>query len=70
MKKETFYLYPRNVIRDIQDYFEFNERVELTESDVMAMEPTLVLELYLNWNGIFGYTHDIIEIMKARKERN
>lgn len=57
--------YPINVVRDVIDYFAENNGTTITEYEVDEMQPKEVLSIYLEWNGILGYTEDIVSIMEA-----
>lgn len=62
MNKYPFYIY-----RDINNYLKENGYNELTESEIDNLSVELVLDYYLSWNGIFGYTNDLLAIFKANK---
>ena len=60
-----FYSYPKHVIDDVIDYFEWNFNEQLTKFDVEIMEPESVLSYYLEWNGIIGYKETIMRILNS-----
>ena len=62
MNKYPFYVY-----RYINEYLEENGYEELTNEQIDKMPVELVLDYYLTWNGIVGYTNDILAIFKANK---
>lgn len=63
------YNYPRNVIKDIQDYLKENENRDLTDYEVEELDPEEALRMYLEWNGIIGYTSTIISILEAEEDK-
>lgn len=55
-----------NVIEDLVDSFE-DESIKISEKDVMSMDIKSMLERYLEWNGIKGYTESIINLTGKSK---
>lgn len=41
------------------------EEAEYTQQEVDNMDDYQLLDAYLTWNGIIGYTEDIIDVVKA-----
>lgn len=47
---------------DIIDYL-LDESDDFTYSELFAMTPRELIDTYLTWNGIIGYTEDIIDVV-------
>jgi len=60
--------YWRSVYEDLKDYFMENYHQVISNEDIDNMSNKAVLGYWLEWNGIIGYTNDIIEIMEAKNE--
>lgn len=58
-----------SVEEDILDSFS-EEGIELNKEDIGKIEPDVILERYLRWNGINGYSEAILNIAgKSKAER-
>lgn len=57
--------YPDYVISAVHQWFINNKNEYKSRDEIRKLSKTLVLELYLEWEGIYGYTHKIIEILTA-----
>ena len=55
--------YRASIYSDVKEYFEENYGEKISQEQIDAMPRKDVLDYYLQWNGIFGYTHDIIGIL-------
>ena len=58
--------YRFHIYKDVKEWFLENDGREITDEEIDDMSKRDVLEYYLQWNGIFGYTSDIVSIMEAR----
>lgn len=58
--------YRYNIYQDVKEFFKENYDDEITSKDIDEMPKDKVLKYYLEWNGIFGYTNDIVNIMEAK----
>lgn len=54
--------YPYSVVRAVKQWYLHNAD-GISEKEIQNLSRIVVLEAYLEWEGIIGYTHDIIEIM-------
>lgn len=50
-------------IKDLDDYLQ--EEAEYSSEQVKLMTPFDKVNAYLQWNGIIGYTNDILEVTFA-----
>lgn len=57
--------YSTQIYEDIQEYYFENYHIELSEHEIDNMDKYDVLQAYLEWNGIFGYTNTIYAIMEV-----
>lgn len=58
-----------NVIKDIKDYFKEEENINISTREIKTMDLKTMLERYLEWNGISGYSEALINITgKSRSE--
>lgn len=48
---------------ELQDYLIYE--AEYSEEEVMCMSDYELVDNYLQYNGIFGYTNDILEVVEA-----
>ena len=55
--------YNYKVYNDIEEYYRENGFGEITHEDIDRLDPSVVLGYWLEWNGIFGYTETILEIL-------
>lgn len=60
--------YRHNVYEDVIEYYKENFYEDITEDDVDKMERDDVLKYWLEWNGIIGYTYDIVNIIEANED--
>lgn len=51
--------------QDIIDYLISESDGEYTQEELEKMTPYGLIDTYLNWVGIIGYTSDIINVVKA-----
>ena len=58
--------YRMSIYSDVIDYFKENYGEDITKEQIDKMPNKDVLDYYLQWNGIIGYTYDIISIMGAK----
>ena len=61
------YKYTSVVIDAIKDYCKENLNQNLSNTDVQMMYPRDVLRMYLEWEGIIGYTWIIENILLDRE---
>lgn len=61
------YNYPIQVINAIQQWFSENDNRNITESEIRKMKPSLIADLYLEWEGIIGYSSTLGDIYNAKK---
>lgn len=59
----TYHHYTSVVKDAVIDYYAFNFNQCLTSTDVEMMHPRDVLKIYLEWEGIMGYTWIIENIL-------
>lgn len=57
-----------NIISDVIEFYNENYNEQLTAYDVEHLSMEDILYAYLSWNGILGYTSDIINIVCFEKE--
>lgn len=55
--------YRHNIYEDVIEYYKENFGEDITREDVDKMERKEVLRYWLEWNGILGYTYDILDIL-------
>lgn len=55
----------QNIIDDVNDWLEENGH-EYDENAIFKMSLKELLNAYLQWNGIHGYTENIIAIIKSK----
>lgn len=55
--------YRTSVYDDVIEYYKENFGEDITREDVDKMERKEVLRYWLEWNGILGYTYDILDIL-------
>lgn len=55
--------YAFNIYRDVKEWFEENDGRIVSDEEIDKMPRECVLDYYLQWNGIIGYTSDILNIM-------
>jgi len=60
--------YRNNVYEDVKEYFKENIGDEVTNEQIDKMPAHDVLDYYLQWNGIIGWTSDIVSIMEANDD--
>ena len=53
---------PNNIKRDIKEMCQENNCEWQIENEYISLAE--VLEMYLKWNGIMGYTHNILSIFE------
>lgn len=53
---------------DLKDYL--IEEAEYSEEDVNNMDAEELVNAWLTWNGIIGYTSDVLEVVAAAYENN
>lgn len=58
--------YRYNIYEDVKEFFKENYDQDITNEDIDKMSNHDVLDYYLSWNGIRGYTGTIIGIMEAK----
>ena len=54
-----------NIIYDVIQFHEENYDEHLTAYDVEELPLETVLNSYLSWNGILGFTSDILNIIES-----
>lgn len=57
--------YRYNIYRDVKDFFKENYDEDIDNERIDKMSKRDVLDYYLQWNGIIGWTGDIVNIMEA-----
>lgn len=55
--------YRQSVYQDVIEFIQENEGRTIQEKDVDKMPREQVLDYWLEWNGIIGYTWKILEIL-------
>lgn len=60
--------YRHNIYEDVIEYYKENFYEDIDEDDVDKMERDDVLKYWLEWNGIIGYTYDIVNIIEANED--
>ena len=60
--------YRQAIYNDVIEYFKENFGDDIDQEQVDKMSNKDVLDYYLQWNGIIGYTGDIACIMQAHDE--
>ena len=53
---------------DLKDYL--IEEAEYSEEDVNNMDAEELVNAWLTWNGIIGYTSDVLKVVAAAYENN
>lgn len=56
-----------SVIDDIKDSFKEEANINVTSREIRTMDIKSMLDRYLNWNGIPGYTEAIVNILGKTK---
>lgn len=59
-----------SVIEDIKDSFRENENIKISIKDIETMGVKGMLEKYLEWNGLSGYSESIIRIAGMAKSNS
>lgn len=57
---------PRKALRDVEEYAKEN-KIELKAEEITPRE---FLKYWLEWNGIFRYTDDIVRLMEGLGWKN
>lgn len=57
--------YPIHVLQAVHQWFIHNENEYYSYNTIRKMSRTLILEIYLEWEGIYGYTDTILDIFKC-----
>lgn len=53
----------KNVIESVQEFLKENYDLDLTEIEITRNYSKYeILDMYLGWEGIYGYTNDIYSI--------
>ena len=63
MSKYRYYIY-----QDIKEFFKENYGEDIDNERIDKMSKRDVLDYYLQWNGIIGYTSDIVNIVEANED--
>ena len=61
--------YPYSAIHAVREWYKHNQNEFLTIQEIKELEPILVLDIYLEWEGIYGYASTITSILYAREEQ-
>lgn len=53
-------MYPYYIMRDVRQNLGLEPNDTSMDDEIISMDPEDVLRCYWEWNGIIGYTHQII----------
>ena len=56
-----------NVISDIAESFKDEEKIKISEADILSMDMHSMLERFLDWNGIKGYSEAILDLSGKKR---
>lgn len=64
-KKQLMLDYPREVLRAVHQWFIHNENEYKSDNELRKLSRKQILTIYLEWEGILGYTHIIEKILEC-----
>ena len=65
MRREVFDRLPKSAVKDVDEFLEENGDPKKLDRTVGQLEPREFLKWWLEWNGLFRYDEEILQLVEA-----